>query len=95
MRNDNSELRTFLLLTSLACPASHASLARASRSSRAISNLSFPSGGGEKASRLDVFQFDEIPKNLELRITGEQRGVSGYGKRCGETIGIGHGVLGL
>ena len=42
-----------------------------------------------------MFQLDEIPKDLELGIAGEQRGVSGYGKRCGETIGIGHAVLGL
>ena len=63
--------------------------------SRAISNLNLLRSVYEKASRLNVFQLDEIPKNLELRIAGEQRGVSGYGKRCGETIGIGHAVLGL
>lgn len=54
-----------------------------------------PSGGCGKASRLDVFPLDEIPKDLELRIAGEQRGVRGYGERCGETIGIGHGIPGF
>ena len=64
--------------------------------SRDTTTTSFrPSGGCGKASRLDVFPLDEIPKDLELRIAGEQRGVRGYSERCGKTIGIGHRILGF